>query len=142
MSTLCLNMIVKNEEAVIERALSSVLDIIDYWCIVDTGSTDRTKEIILEVLGDIPGELVESEWVNFGHNRTESVELANGKADYILLMDADMTAVYKDPSLSYSLYRRTRLRSKNANKERSRLALHWSHSRVYTCNRSTYNRAL
>lgn len=96
-------MIVKNEEAVIARALSSVLDIIDYWCIVDTGSTDRTKEIILEILGDIPGELVESEWVNFGHNRTESIQLANGKADYILLMDADMIATYKDPSFKEEL---------------------------------------
>lgn len=103
MKTICLNMIVKNEEAVIERALSSVKEIIDYWCIVDTGSTDRTKEIILEALDGIPGELVESEWVNFGHNRTEAIQLAEGKADYILLMDADMIAVYKDSSFKEDL---------------------------------------
>ena len=44
--TLCLNMIVKNESKIIERLLSSVLPIIDSYCICDTGSTDNTIEII------------------------------------------------------------------------------------------------
>ena len=39
-------MIVKNESAVIKRCLDSVKEIIDYWVIIDTGSTDDTKEII------------------------------------------------------------------------------------------------
>jgi glycosyltransferase involved in cell wall biosynthesis len=38
-------MIVKNEERVIEKCLSSVKPIVDEIVIVDTGSTDRTKEI-------------------------------------------------------------------------------------------------
>ena len=37
---LCLNMIVKNENHVIKRCLDSILLVIDYWVIVDTGSTD------------------------------------------------------------------------------------------------------
>jgi glycosyltransferase involved in cell wall biosynthesis len=41
-----LNMIVKNEEKVIERSLGSVKDFIDYWVIVDTGSTDKTIDVI------------------------------------------------------------------------------------------------
>lgn len=36
-------MIVKNESHVIKRCLDSVKDFIDYWVIVDTGSTDDTK---------------------------------------------------------------------------------------------------
>ena len=38
-------MIVKDEEDVLERALSSIKDIADEIIIVDTGSTDMTKEI-------------------------------------------------------------------------------------------------
>ena len=43
---LCLNMIVKNESAIIERLLETVAPIIDTYCICDTGSTDDTKEKI------------------------------------------------------------------------------------------------
>lgn len=87
--TLCLNMIVKDEADTIGIALASVKNLIDYWVICDTGSTDNTKEIIQEALKDIPGELVEHDWVDFGTNRTKAIKAAQGKADFILLMDAD-----------------------------------------------------
>ena len=87
--TICLNMIVKDETAVIERCLNSVRDIIDYWVIVDTGSTDGTQNLIKETLKDIPGELYERPWVGFGHNRNEALEFAKNKADYLLFIDAD-----------------------------------------------------
>ena len=89
--TLALCAIVKNEEKVLPRLVESVREIIDYWVIMDTGSTDTTKEIVPKLFGDIPGELHEMEWMNFGHNRTELCKLAKGKADYLLLLDADMT---------------------------------------------------
>ncbi|WP_249116025.1 glycosyltransferase [Azoarcus sp. L1K30] len=82
-------MIVRNESAVIDRCLASVKDHIDYWVIVDTGSTDDTPAKIQATLKGIPGELHHRKWVDFGHNRTEAIELARGKADYILIMDAD-----------------------------------------------------
>ncbi|MCB0706622.1 MAG: glycosyltransferase [Saprospiraceae bacterium] len=87
--TVCLNMIVKNESRVIQRCLSSLRHIIDYWVIVDTGSTDGTQEIIKDFLKDIPGELFERPWKNFGYNRTEALQLAKGKADYLFIIDAD-----------------------------------------------------
>lgn len=89
--TICLNMIVKNEKKVIERCLGSVKDLIDYWVIVDTGSTDGTQQIIKDFMKDVPGELHEQLWVNFGHNRTEALKLTKNKADYILFIDADET---------------------------------------------------
>lgn len=87
--TICLNMIVKNESEVIKRCLESAKPLIDYWVIVDTGSTDNTQEIIRGILADIPGELHERAWVNFEHNRNEALELAQDKADYLLFLDAD-----------------------------------------------------
>lgn len=36
-------MIVKNEVATINTTLGSMRDMIDYWTIVDTGSTDGTQ---------------------------------------------------------------------------------------------------
>jgi glycosyltransferase involved in cell wall biosynthesis len=95
-STICLNMIVKNEAKVIRRCLESMRSFIDTWVIVDTGSIDGTQNLIKTILSDIPGELYERTWVNFGHNRTEAVRLAEGKADYILLCDADNALVVND----------------------------------------------
>ncbi len=57
--TVCLSMIVKNEATVIRRCMESVRPIIDYWIIVDTGSTDGTQDVIREHLKDLPGELGE-----------------------------------------------------------------------------------
>ena len=45
--TICLNMIVRNEAPVIRRCLVSLLPIIDYWVVVDTGSTDGTQDVVL-----------------------------------------------------------------------------------------------
>jgi len=83
-------MIVRNEAKVIARCLQSVLSVIDYWVICDTGSTDATRSIISKTLKKVPGELHEHSWVNFGFNRTTAFRLAEGKADYVLFIDADM----------------------------------------------------
>ena len=45
MITISLCMIVKNEEAVLERLLRTMSTVADQIVIMDTGSTDRTKEI-------------------------------------------------------------------------------------------------
>jgi glycosyltransferase involved in cell wall biosynthesis len=87
--TVCLNMIVKDEERVLARCLASVRPFIDHWVLVDTGSTDGTMRVAREVLAGIPGDVHERPWRNFGVNRTEALALARGKADYLLLIDAD-----------------------------------------------------
>lgn len=108
--TICLNMIVKNESAVITRCLTSILPLIDYWVIVDTGSSDRTQDIIKDFMKakGIPGELHERQWVNFSHNRNEALELAKNKSDYVLLIDADDYLIYDAnfqlPSLDKDVY--------------------------------------
>jgi tetratricopeptide (TPR) repeat protein len=92
MTRLGLHMIVKNEAPVIERCLRSVLPLIDWWVIADTGSTDGTQDIVRRALADVPGQLVEHEWVNFGHNRQAALEVARqvgGAGDYVMWLDAD-----------------------------------------------------
>lgn len=90
--TLCLNMIVKNESKIIERLLESVINIIDTYCICDTGSTDNTIELIETFFKNrnIPGRIVIEPFKNFEHNRTHALKSCYGMSDYILLLDADM----------------------------------------------------
>lgn len=94
--TICLNMIVKNENAVIERCLNSIKKIIDTWVIVDTGSTDNTPAMITNCLQDIPGKLYQRPWKNFEDNRNEALRLARNTADYVLFIDADEQFQFSD----------------------------------------------
>lgn len=91
---ICLNMIVKNEEPVIERCLASVKPYIDYWVIVDTGSTDKTMEKIKNFMKDVPGELHECPWQNFEFNRNQALDLARDKGDFVMFIDADEQLIF------------------------------------------------
>lgn len=94
MSKICLNMIVKNESKIIIRMLSSVLPLIDTYCICDTGSTDDTKEMITTFFDshNITGKVVSEPFRDFGYNRTFALKQCNDmpNSDYLLLLDADM----------------------------------------------------
>lgn len=82
-------MIVRDEEANIRRALESARPWISTWVICDTGSTDRTREIICEVMADVSGLLVDRPWVSFDMNRTEALDLCRGRMDWAIMLDAD-----------------------------------------------------
>jgi len=105
MARLCLNAIVKNEAARIERMLASVAPHIACWAIVDTGSTDGTQTAIRRFFSDrgIPGWLDEQPFVDFSTTRNVALDYArrmlairSPRADYLLLMDADMELVVED----------------------------------------------
>ena len=91
--TICLNMIVKNEAHIIAETLEHLDKFIkfDYWVISDTGSTDKTKEIIVDFYKKkgIPGKLVEHAWKDFGFNRSAAFAAAYKKTDYVFVWDAD-----------------------------------------------------
>ncbi len=97
----CLNMIVRDEAPVIERLLRSTRAAIDYFVIVDTGSTDGTPELIQRLSAelDLPGEIHFRQWVNFGHNRQQALALALAadRGDWLLFIDADEELVCPDP---------------------------------------------
>ena len=86
---ICLAMLVRNEASVIAQCLASVRPLIDYWVVVDAGSTDGTPDIVRNALSDVPGELHRRPWIDFGHNRTEALNLAQEHGDYTLMIDAD-----------------------------------------------------
>ncbi len=84
MITISLCMIVKNEEAVLKRCLDSIADLMDEIIIVDTGSTDRTKEIAAEYTDKI----YDFEWIqDFSAARNYSFSKAT--KEYIYVADAD-----------------------------------------------------
>ncbi len=84
MVTISLCMIVKNEEAVLARCLDSVADLMDEIIIVDTGSTDRTKDIAARYTDKI----FDYKWINdFADARNFSFSKAT--MEYIYAPDAD-----------------------------------------------------
>ena len=97
---ICLNMIVKDEAKNIKRCLASVKDIVGYYVIDDTGSTDGTPELIKKLMDKygVPGEIYHTPFQNFGYNREQNLQHAIGKGDYVLMIDADEELVCKDVS--------------------------------------------
>lgn len=89
--TISLCMIVKNEEATIGRCLRSAQGIADEIVIVDTGSTDRTKEIV----GEFTGAVYDFAWINdFAAARNFAFSQATQR--YILWLDADEVILPED----------------------------------------------
>lgn len=100
MVTISLCMIVRNEENSLHQCLSSVEGIADEMIIVDTGSTDKTKEVAAE-FGAI---LHDFEWIDdFAAARNYAFSQATQQ--YILWLDADDTIMEKDKVLFKELKR-------------------------------------
>ena len=95
--SLCLNMIVKNEAHIIGATLAHLMEQfpITHWVIDDTGSTDGTQELITQFFTEkgIPGTLHQTDWRDFGFNRSKALEHAYNLTDYVLVWDADDSVV-------------------------------------------------
>ena len=84
MITISLCMIVKNEEDVLARCLDSVKDVINEIIIVDTGSTDKTKEIALKYTDKV----YDFEWIN-DFSAARNMAFSKATCDYQMWLDAD-----------------------------------------------------
>lgn len=108
MPTIGLCMIVKNEAALIERCLDSVLPLIDYAVIDDTGSTDGTQDIICSWLDrhQIPGAVSDVPWRDFAHNRSLTLQRLRNRPeiDYAMMFDADDVLVI-DPEFDAAAWK-------------------------------------
>lgn len=100
MKTIGLCLIVKDESHVIRRCLDSVKRLIDYVLIVDTGSTDNTKQVITDWLDEnqFQGQVISEEWKNFAYNRTFALSKLREIEwiDYALMIDADETLSFNE----------------------------------------------
>ena len=89
--------IVKNEAHIIERCLASVMLLVDYVLIVDTGSIDGTQEVAANYLSSqgMKYTIVDEPWQDFAFNRTQAISLLNTciDIDYGLMIDADEVLV-------------------------------------------------
>lgn len=97
-----LNMIVRNEAAIIERALNSVLGHVQACIVCDTGSTDDTVMRIESFCqkNGMPFEVHHFEFVDFSQARNRALVCARASTlafEYILLMDADMQLQVDEP---------------------------------------------
>lgn len=84
MITISLCMIVKNEEAVLSRCLESVKDIVDEIIIIDTGSTDKTKEIAYHYTEKV----YDFKWVD-DFSLARNYSFSKATKEYQMWLDAD-----------------------------------------------------
>lgn len=84
MPTISLCMIVKNEEAVLARCLDSIADLMDEIIIVDTGSTDGTKDIAYRYTSRV----YDFKW-NSDFSAARNFSFSKASKDYIYTADAD-----------------------------------------------------
>lgn len=83
MFTVSLCMIVKNEQQVLQRCIESIKDFTDEIIIVDTGSTDLTKEIAQKY-----GSVYDFKWCD-DFSKARNFAFSKAKSDYIMWLDAD-----------------------------------------------------
>lgn len=90
MPTVSLTMIVRDEEANLPACLASCAGLFDQLVIVDTGSTDRTKEIASAAIDKHgrPARVFDFAWCDdFAAARNES--LRHATSDWVFWLDAD-----------------------------------------------------
>lgn len=84
-------MIVKDEEEVLGQCLNSVKDIVDEIIIVDTGSTDQTKEIAKT----FTDKVIDFEWID-DFSAARNFAFSQATMDYIFWLDADDILLEED----------------------------------------------
>ena len=79
---------VKNGGSQFEEMLTANMPIIDRWTILDTGSTDKTIEIIHNTLiGTKHGTLYEEPFIDFKQSRNRCLDLAGTDCKFIIMLD-------------------------------------------------------
>lgn len=95
--SLCAGLMARNESAVIERCVRSVVDVagVTEFFLLDTGSEDDTVDVFSRVCAELGvAPLVRSaEWIDFGTGRTELLSFVRERSscDWLLMVDADWT---------------------------------------------------
>ena len=91
-------MIVCNEEEMLSNTLESVSDLVNEMVIVDTGSTDKTKDIA----NKFGARVIEYDWKD-DFSDARNCSLKNATGDWVLVLDADETISKSDHKKILSL---------------------------------------
>jgi len=84
MATYCLAIMAKETPEKLRRAIDSVKHLVDY-CVLMVAPEDPLRYFDL----GMPGEVQTFPWRNYGYNRTELFNASRGRADYVVMLDAD-----------------------------------------------------
>ncbi|EWM20245.1 glycosyl group 2, partial [Nannochloropsis gaditana] len=90
-TSVCLAMIIKNEGPILPRLFDSVRGFVSEYCVMDTGSTDDTVDVLKSI--DVPGQVLHGPFINFAQARNLMIDECRKlmkSCDYFLLLDADM----------------------------------------------------
>ena len=90
--TITAQCLIKNEERFVEYSIRSVIDYMDSVLIFDTGSTDRTIEIIQDLIKEYPNRIIlerkgECDRIKLQHYKQEMLEKT--KTDWFMILDGD-----------------------------------------------------
>ena len=90
---LALVMIVKNEARRIRETIESAVGAIDSAVILDTGSTDSTRQILRAASerASLPLEIYEEPFVDFATTRNRVLQLAGNRTEFVLMLSGDET---------------------------------------------------
>ncbi len=102
--SLCLCMIVKDEEAFLRKCIESVREIVDEIVVADTGSTDNTVQQARELGADVYPYAWEESFA-----LARNFAISKAKSDWLLLLDADETIDRADHEALLSFIRTTKL---------------------------------
>ena len=80
-------MIVKNSGDILKDCIQQNKYYVDYFTIVDTGSTDNTINIIQDELKDIKGKLHFVDFKDFSQARNEALKLSSKTCKYTIILD-------------------------------------------------------
>lgn len=89
-TSICLALLVTEGTRSLERALESVRPVIDCFVVLDLSAGDVSGRVH-EVLGDLPGEVFRLPGPDDPMSRSALVAAAQGAADWLLVLDEDMT---------------------------------------------------
>jgi tetratricopeptide (TPR) repeat protein len=131
-TTVSLCMIVKNEEKHLARCLKSVKPVVHEIVVVDTGSTDRTREIS-RAFG---ARVLDFDWVD-DFSKARNFSLAQAFGDWIFILDADEVLSPRSHAAFRSLVRNPQL-GPTAYSFRTRNYTHHSSTFGWTANRREF----
>lgn len=82
-------MLVKDRASTIVDTLQSVKGAIDYWVIVDLGSSDNTVDLIVESMRGVDGELHEWTLEDYATTRNAALERLGEVTDFFFMLNDD-----------------------------------------------------